>query len=192
MRIGIDFDNTIVSYDHVFAAEARARGLIGDGFTGTKTEIRDHIRSLDDGELEWRRLQGRVYGALMAEARLIEGVDAFLTEGRNRNHEIFVVSHKTQFGHHDPDRVNLWDAALAWMTDKGFFDSDGFAIPKENVFFEPTRSEKIARIKALRCTHFIDDLEEIFLDPEFPANVQRFLLGPGTTWPAIAEAVFDA
>ena len=56
----------------------------------------------------------------------------------------------------------------------------GFAIPKENVFFEATRTEKIARIKALDCTHFIDDLEEIFLDPEFPETTRQFLLGPNT------------
>ena len=193
MRIGIDFDNTIAGYDGVFGPVARELGLLEDGIDGaTKTAIRDTVRRRgDDGEREWQRLQGQVYGKFMGRAEMIDGVDGFLAACRDNKETVFIVSHKTQYGHHDPDRVNLRDAALAWMTDKGFFDTDGFAIPKENVFFEATRTEKIARIKALQCSHFIDDLEEIFLDPEFPATVRHFLLGPDTPWPAITEAVFD-
>jgi hypothetical protein len=44
------------------------------------------------------------------------------------------------------------------------------------VYFEGTRTEKIARIVALGCTHFIDDLEEVFDDPAFPSGVERLLL----------------
>ena len=60
-----------------------------------------------------------------------------------------------------PSRVNLRQAALGWMTAQGFFGTSGFAVPAENVFFESTRAEKLARIAALGCTHFIDDLEEV-------------------------------
>ena len=189
MRIGIDFDNTIVSYDHVFTAEARARGLIGDGFTGTKTEIRDHIRSLDDGELEWQRLQGRVYGALMAEARLIEGVGAFLEQSREQDHEIFIVSHKTQFGHYDPDRVDLRKTAMTWMQTRGFFDG-GYGFKPENIFFEPTRKEKVARIGTLGCSHFIDDLIEVFKEPDFPDGVEKLLFHSGAEAPEGPFKVF--
>ena len=193
MRIGIDFDNTIAGYDSVFGTVAREMGLIEDAAGGTKTEIRDALRGRGDGgEHDWQRLQGQVYGKYMERAKLITGVDVFLGTCRDKEATVFIVSHKTEFGHHDPDRVNLRDAALVWMADKNFFDSGGFAISKENVFFEATRTEKIARIKRLGCTHFIDDLEEIFLDPDFPETTQQFLLGPGTTWPAITEAVFDA
>ena len=188
MRIGIDFDNTIVSYDHVFAAEARARGLIDDGFTGTKTEIRDHIRTLDDGELEWQRLQGRVYGALMAEACLIEGVDGFLEQSREQDHEIFIVSHKTQFGHYDPNRVDLRQTAMTWMGTHGFFDG-GYGLKEKNVFFEPTRKEKVARIGALGCSYFIDNLIEVFQEPDFPDGVERLLFHPGAEAP---EGPFEA
>ncbi len=193
MRIGIDFDNTIAGYDGVFGPVARELGFLEDGINGPKTEIRNALRARgDDGERDWQRLQGQVYGKFMGRAEMIDGVDGFLSTCRDNRETVFIVSHKTEVGHHDPDRVNLRDAALAWMTDKGFFDADGFAIPKENVFFEATRTEKIARIKALDCTHFIDDLEEIFLDPEFPETTQRFLLGPNTIWPGITEAIFDA
>ena len=193
MRIGIDLDNTIAGYDGVFGPVARELGLLEDAMDGaTKTDIRDALRSRgDDGERDWQRLQGQVYGKFMSRAEMIEGVGGFLSACRDKGETVFIVSHKTEFGHHDADRVNLRDAALTWMTDKGFFDADGFAIPKESVYFEATRVEKIARIETLGCTHFIDDLEEIFLDPKFPENTRRFLVGPDMTWHAITEAVFD-
>ena len=61
------------------------------------------------------------------------------------------------------------------MAERGFFCSNGFGIPIERVFFESTRAAKLERICALGCTHFIDDLEEVFSDPAFPARVLPIL-----------------
>ncbi len=203
MRIGIDFDNTIAGYDRVFRAAAADMGMISEDFTGGKREIRDAIRLLDDGENKWQRLQGRVYGKLMAEADLIDGVGRFLETCRDRGAIVFVVSHKTEYANHDPDRVNLRRAAQRWMQDRGFFDSGGFAISPANVHFEATRADKLRRIRALACTHFVDDLEEVLGDDDFPAGVRRILFGradagPGAPyetfadWGSIRKALFDA
>lgn len=193
MLIGIDFDNTLAGYDSVFAAVACEMGLLDQGRDYSKTDVRNALRSQgDDGEHDWQRLQGQVYGKYMGQAEMINGTEEFLSTCRDKGETVFIVSHKTEFGHHDPSRVNLREAALAWMTDKGFFDADGFAIPRENVFFEATQGQKIDRIKALRCTHFIDDLEEIFGDPEFPATTRTFLVRDANSWHTITEAVFDA
>ena len=51
LRIGVDFDNTIITYDDVFLSTARERGLVGADFAGRKQAIRDTIRLLPDGEL---------------------------------------------------------------------------------------------------------------------------------------------
>lgn len=203
MRIGIDFDNTIAGYDGTFRKAALDMGLIPQTFAGGKHEIRDAIRQLDDGELKWQRLQGQVYGKYMAEADMIEGVDRFLAACRDRSKTVFVVSHKTAFGHHDPERTNLREAARAWMVAHGFFDASGFAIEPANVHFEATRADKIARIADLRCTCFIDDLEEVLLDDSFPKGVRRILLGGAAagaaapverfpSWDSIGEALFGA
>jgi hypothetical protein len=200
MRIGIDFDNTLIGYDDVFLAAARERGLLGAAFAGNKQAVRDAIRLLPSGEQSWQQLQGYVYGKGIADAVLLEGVDTFLRRCRAAGHEVFVVSHKTQFGHHDPERVDLRAAALDWMEARGFFAPDGFAIPRENVFFELTRADKLARIAALECAYFIDDLAEVLTDPDFPPGVYRVLFGergssPGlvacATWQRIAQAVLD-
>ncbi len=180
LRIGIDFDNTLAGYDHVFAAAARDAGLMPAGFTGTKTDVRERMRCLPDGEKEWMELQGQVYGARMAKAEMIDGAGAFLTACRDRGIPVRIVSHKTTYGHFDPQRVNLREAAMAWMTQKGFFSADGFGLAPENVSFELTRADKVARIASLGVSHFIDDLEDVFLEPHFPREVKAYLLATGT------------
>jgi hypothetical protein len=113
-----------------------------------------------------------------------------------------IVSHKTEHGHFDPDKVNLRGAALQWMEGQGFFTDEGFSIVRDHVHFASTRSEKLNRIANLNCDFFIDDLEEVLVDPEFPPSVRRILFSEKTTmteslpysvcrdWPSIEEIVF--
>jgi len=189
-RIGIDFDNTIVGYDQVFLETAVREGLLGREFVGNKQAIRDAIRLLPDGELAWQRLQGVVYGRGMARAVIFEGVDTFLRRCRDEGHQVFVVSHKTEFGHFDPARVNLRAAALDWMTRHGFFEAHGYALSPDNVFFESSRADKLRRIASIGCTHFIDDLEEVLSDPSFPP-INRILFGAPPS-PAAGERIEGA
>jgi hypothetical protein len=200
MRIGIDFDNTLIGYDDVFLAAARERNLLGSGFTGNKQAVRDAIRLLPDGELAWQRLQGYVYGKGIGGAVMFEGADGFLRRCRAAEHRVFIVSHKTEYGHYDPSRVNLREAAVGWMEAQGFFAPDIYAIPRENVFFETSRAEKLKRIAALKFAYFIDDLEEVLIDPDFPSGVNRVLFGASgslpnlaicSSWQRVAEMVFD-
>ena len=182
LRIGIDFDNTIISYDDVFCAAAKRSGLIGTDFAGSKQAVRDAIRLLPDGELAWQRLQGQVYGKGIGEAKLIAGAAAFLRRAQAVGSAVVIVSHKTEYGHFDPDRVNLRTSALDWMAAQGLFDG-GYGIARQDVYFEGTRADKLKRIAALSLTHFIDDLEEVLTDPDFPSRVERILFAD-TTQPA--------
>jgi hypothetical protein len=203
-RIGLDFDNTIITYDDVFLSMARERDLVSADFRGRKQTIRDSIRLLPDGELSWQQLQGQVYGKGVADAAMFEGVDSFLRRCRRENVPVVIVSHKTEFGHHDPERINLRDAARDWMTAHGFFRDNGYGISPENVYFEGTRQDKLMRIARLGCTHFIDDLEEVLADRDFPSGVERILFTEGEaasavtpyivcpTWQHIEKRVFRA
>ena len=200
MRIGIDFDNTLIDYDRVFLESARERGLVGVGFEGSKRAVRDAIRLLPEGELTWQRLQGHVYGAGIHGAVPFAGAGDFLRRCRARGLTVFIVSHKTRYGHYDPARVDLREAALGWMAAQGFLHDETGTVPADHVFFEDDRARKLARIAALRCTHFIDDLEEVFADPGFPPGITRILFGPTgaaccerhcATWAEIAAAIFD-
>lgn len=199
IQIGIDFDNTLIDYDRVFLAAARERGLIHPGFRGSKRAVRDAIRRSPDGELTWQRLQGYVYGRGIDGAVPFDGVPDFLRRCQARKLAVSIVSHKTRYGHHDPAQIDLREAALEWMTAQGFLGPQA-GLPVEHVFFEDTRAAKLLRISALSCTHFIDDLEEIFTDPGFPAGVKRILFASEgspscdvvcASWAEIAAAIFD-
>jgi hypothetical protein len=201
--LGIDFDNTLVTYDRLIYETARERGLIDGTTAPRKRDVRDRIRLLPDGEIEWQRLQALVYGPLMARAEAIDGAAEFVRDCRSRGWRVYVVSHKTEFAGYDETRTNLRDAALAWMRANGFFETSGFDLNPADVFFESTREEKIARIRALGCTHFIDDLEEVFCEPTFPADTERLLFSSHasaadpcirvmTDWATVRDYFFSA
>ena len=169
MRIGIDFDNTLARYDDVFLRCASERGLLNAGFTGGKRAVRDAIRRGPGGELRWQCLQGHVYGEGIAGAGLFDGADAFLRRCRSEHATVLIVSHKT---------AELRDAALGWMRQNAFLEPERYGIGLEDVYWESTREDKLTRIRALQCTHFIDDLEEVLGHPDFPGGVVRLLLAP--------------
>lgn len=176
--IGVDFDNTIVSYDEVIYNVALEKGWIKPEAKKSKKEIRDTIRQLPGGEIKWQRVQAAVYGPRMGEARLIDGVRPFFEWCKRHQVRVYIVSHKTEFARRDETGTNLRMTALVWMRQNGFFDSDGMGLPEKNVYFESTRRQKVARIRELKCSHFIDDLEETFLETGFPPNVKKILYAP--------------
>jgi hypothetical protein len=175
VRIGIDFDNTIADYDAVFVHAARKRGWVGADFEGPKKLLRDTVRKLENGEIKWQILQGEVYGPQMHRAVPFAGVMAFFEEASRRGFDVFVVSHKTQFANHAEERVDLREAALAWMEAKGFFERKRTGLSPQKVFFADNRAEKIRRIKSLGCEIFVDDLQEVFTDASFPDDVGQIL-----------------
>src|SRR5258708_30397862 len=132
---------------------------------------------------------------------MVAGVETFLRRCRAEGATVAVVSHKTEYGHFDPDRVNLRQAALDWMAGQGLLGGD-HGVALASVYFETTRAEKLRRIAALSLTHFIDDLEEVLTDRDFPPNVERILFADGaqptspsyiscSTWPHIARRGFS-
>ena len=185
--VGIDFDNTLVSYDSLIRQVAIERGLIGKNDGGGKRDVRDRIRRLPGGDIEWQKVQGLIYGPRMPEAELMAGAAEFIRECRARRWPLYVVSHKTEFAGYDDTRTNLRDAARQWMASRGFFSPSGLGFSTDDVFFEGTRDAKIRRIEALGCTHFIDDLEEVFLEPTFPLGVKKLLFG---SWPQVHDDFF--
>jgi len=193
MRVGLDFDNTLAGYDHVFRALALGGGLVPEGFRGGKREVREALRegarpagrsgdrSGASGERAWMALQGQAYGRCMPAAELLPGAADFLALCRERGVELFVVSHKTRTGHFDEARIDLRRAALEWMEAHGFFapaERGGFALDRARVSFHDTRAAKVAAIAELRLDVFVDDLETVLSDRSFPAGTRRIHYAP--------------
>lgn len=203
MLLGMDFDNTIVCYDQVFHQTALEKGLIPAELPVSKDQVRNHLRErgLEDA---WTELQGIVYGPRIHSAPPFPGVLDFLARCKQQDIPIRIISHKTTFSKIGAMRTNLRTAALDWMVTQRFFEMEGLGLSREDVLFGATRQEKIEHIRQSGCTHFIDDLEEVFLEETFPVNVEKILFAPNrqsaellgvtvfTTWQEINEHFFAA
>lgn len=189
MTIGVDFDNTIVSYDALFHRVAAEQGLIPSSLPVNKTAVRDWLRQ-QGREERWTSLQGEVYGARMSEAAAYPGVWDFFRECQDREVAIRIISHKTLHPFLG-EKYDLHASARNWLEQNGVFSESGSRMRRDDVFFELTKPEKIARIASCGCDGFIDDLPEIFLQPGFPAATRFVLFDPAgahATWESSPSA----
>jgi hypothetical protein len=172
----VDFDNTIVRYDELFFDVASEMGLVANEVLKSKTAVREHVLTAYSNE-EWTLLQSEVYGARLLEAPAHPGVTDFFLQCRARAVPVYIVSHKTQFAT-GGNAYDLHRSALGWLEDRGFFAATGVQFDRGRLFFAKTREEKLGRIARLACTHFIDDLPELFAEPAFPVGVRKILFDP--------------
>ena len=174
MLVGFDFDNTLISYDSLFRQVALDKALIPKSIPPQKNAVRDYLRQ-QDKEDEWTRLQGEVYGSRIMEAEPYPGMLETLKELAQNNIPMCIVSHKTS----TPYLGEPWDlhaSARSWLTLQGFHRAEGLGLRADQVFFELTQEEKVRRIVALGCTHYVDDLPEIL--SMLPDNIERILFAP--------------
>ena len=167
MRIGIDFDNTIICYDTVFNKAGVEKGLIPEYLPPGKGYVKDYLRKIGK-EDKWTWLQGYVYGTKLEDAKLYEGVKSFLKFCNKANIVSFIISHKTKYPY-SGEKYDLHRAASDW-------------IQKQNLdistFFELTKKDKVKRINALNCSHFIDDLPEFLAESGFNEKIIKILFDP--------------
>jgi len=175
MRIGIDFDNTIVSYDELFHQVAREKNLIPADLPVNKVAVRNHLRSINQ-EDKWTLMQGEVYGLRMSEARAYDGMKDTIAAFKLTGHQVFIVSHKTRHPFMGP-AYDLHQSARNWV-DLNLVIGDTRLFESDAIFYELTKEEKIARAQALDCDLFIDDLPEILAMEGFPANMRKILFDP--------------
>lgn len=175
VRIGIDFDNTIVNYDRVFYKVAVERGHIPQELAASKLVVREHLRRVNKEEV-WTEMQGYVYGSRMSEADVYAGAIEFLSWARDHGIESVIISYKTQYPFLGP-HYDLHEAARNWVRDV-LKTSAGALMSPDRVYFETTKEAKLARVRQKQCDVFIDDLPEILLAPAFPEDVSRILFDP--------------
>ena len=167
MRIGVDFDNTLVSYDEIFHRVALEQGAIPASTPRSKLAVRDYLRRAGR-EAVWTEMQGTVYGARMDEVEAYPGALEFLKWARDNAIEVCIISHKTRHPFIGPQH-DLHAAAERWVRRH---------VGVMPTFFELTKEEKLARIAQCGVQHYIDDLPEILLASGFPPRVERILFDP--------------
>jgi hypothetical protein len=199
MRLGVDFDNTIVCYDQVFHRVGVEQGLIPPEVPVSKGEVRDYLRQWGKEDI-WIELQGYVYGARMLDAIPFPGTIEFFGWCKNKDISFCIISHRTRHPFIGP-RYDLHQAAQEWVKHYGFYERTGLS--RECVYFELTKEEKLERIRQEGCDLFIDDLSEFLADPGFPAQVKRILFDPNdryltehrferaTSWQQIKQLIMN-
>jgi len=177
MRIGIDLDNTIVNYDSAFIAAARAFNISIPICSASKLDVRNVVRSLDNGEMLWQKIQGQVYSRFIrTHACIYPGVKRFLLHSQFMGNEVIIVSHKTIHGHFDNEMSLIRDIALDFLCENGLIRCSSPLV--HNVFFESTRKEKIAKIFDLNLDWFIDDLIEVVEDLQSEKAIKKVFFLP--------------
>ena len=177
LRIGLDFDNTIANYDSAFPVVAKQLGL--STTAANKRELKRELFKEVNGEDSWQRVQGLAYGRFISLASLNPGVLEFIIRSKVRDSELFIVSHKTEFGHFDETKTPLRDAATNWLIEKRILGAGALQIPSESVFYTSTRLEKLEKIRDLELDVFIDDLSEVLVDALFPVRTKKVLFRGG-------------
>lgn len=169
MRIGIDLDNTLADYAAPLARLCREYG-VPHGGREPKLALRDHLRRVGR-EPEWTRLQGEIYGPLMAEARLYPGAADFVALALDTGASCVVVSHRTRHPIAGQG-YDLHESARRWLA--------GCGLGSIEIHLEETKALKLTRISSLDLDVFIDDLPELLGDPAFPAGVDPVLFDPAS------------
>lgn len=167
LRIGIDFDNTIVNYHGVFYRTAVALGWLPAEVGQAKSAVKQYFLD-QNNEPKWTELQGIVYGRAIADAKPYEGALKVIADWHQAGHQLFLVSHKTQY----PvigDKLDFHQAARQWL------EAQGLTQYFQQLHFCPEKTLKIATAAELQLDAFIDDLSNVLLHLDFPADTQKIL-----------------
>ena len=207
MRVGIDFDNTIASYDARLRRRcSQARGWVAARLRGSQGQLRDTVRLLADGEIKWQMLQGEVYGAAHGRGGAVSraSTDFLRAAARARTGTASSSATRPAFGLRSaPDRPAAGGAALA-RDERASSIRRLRAVRRNGVLRGHARSARSRASSALGCEVFIDDLEEVFVRPGLSADGrahpvrdrqrQRLLRNDASsaaTWDEIDRRVLD-
>ena len=153
INVGIDLDNTIISYNNSFLRLAKKYNLSKTRSLNKNIIKKNIIKKF--GMPEWTRCQGKIYGKeilINDSHKDVKKNLIFLKKKFN----IFLISHRSKYPYLGK-KINLHDQAIKWLNKKKFLGKNKI-FTKKNVFFETSLQKKIIRINKLNCKIFIDDL----------------------------------
>ena len=158
IKLGIDLDNTIISYDdliHNLAKKKFSKIKLSKN-TKSKKIIKNKIIKFYNND-QWTKLQGIIYGEKILEAKLFSNFKEAIQKLKNE-FEIFIISHKTNKAAIGKD-INLRSAAKKFLKKNDISFCKNELINKNKILFASTQKEKIKLIKNKGIDIFIDDLD---------------------------------
>lgn len=167
-KFGFDLDNTLINYDRAALEWSRSNGL---GFISTIEELKNYYNSSGRYSEDWLKVQEWLYTEGLNWALLAKGSLETLEQLQKRSIKFFIVSHKSKLSARRA--LDLRTPALKWLNTE--LHDVGINLDR-TLFFEENRAKKISRIRREGITDFVDDLVEVFLEPNFPNEVMKFWL----------------
>ena len=172
--IGLDFDNTLITYDELFYKLSLEKNLIKENFSQNKIAIRDYLRSKGEEE-KFTLLQGEVYGLRIEEAKPAQNMIQTLYYLKQKGYKFEIVSHKTKKPYAGPP-YDLRKAAMKWLEKNNFFNHKFLNLSKNDIYFAETKTEKINKINQSKFDYYIDDLPDIL--ERLDLNIKGILYCP--------------
>jgi len=158
-KIGIDLDNTIINYDEAIKVLSKKKF---NYVSKNKNSIKKYIVN-KYGEIGWMKFQGKLYGEFIKFSDVYNGFKNFIIRTHLNDSEIYIISHKTKFGHFDKKKINLKRVAREFLIEKDILckRKNKLSIYYKNIFFKNTIEEKIKKINELNLDVMIDDLPKV-------------------------------
>ena len=193
MRIGFDFDNTIVDYTPVFTKIANDLGLKYEN--NPKNSIKYYFENELDNPSSWKEVQLQVYCELINSIKPSDKLSDLIKWLIDYNHDFFIVSHKTQTIKSGNSKTNLREPANKWI------ENNLPLFKKERIFFESSALAKVRKINSLRLDYFVDDLLTILKHHQFPKETKKILFNSTTnkdkkfykasSWDEVKKIILD-
>jgi hypothetical protein len=170
-KFGFDLDNTLINYTESCKKYA---AKIGKQHLNTTGELKKYLIEQDPTTAEWNRAQSWIYTTGLEFASLNSYLLETLSYLDSRGMEFEVHSHKTETTPESSGSIKLRDPMRAWLKRSEL--SNWIDIDKDVHFYE-TQNLKIQGIKDSGVSYFIDDLPAVFENPNYPQEIQSFLIG---------------
>ena len=157
LKIGIDFDNTLVNHDKSFYEKLKKKIKISKKKFKNKDDIKNFIIKNFNNKI-WTEIQGEVYSCL--DYSTPNPYSHKVLEKIREKHNLFLISHKTTY----PvigKKIDLHKISKKWLKEHGFAYVKNPIFKRENIFFETNIHKKISRIRKIKCDIYIDDLHKI-------------------------------
>lgn len=199
LYVGIDLDNTVLSYDKLLRKLAIEMDYADQACPKRPKDIRLALRTYANNEIEgekrWQKLQDMVYNTRIDDAEIDPYFKAAVAAIRDLGGTVALITQKEENLELPPSQ-QLRDKVMETLRKRKFFEHEGYDLKEENVHFCRTFGEKIAKIRELRLETYIDDRAEIFEHPLFPKRTFGIRLGEAIpkvfsvqSWPEITAAI---
>ena len=187
-KFGFDLDNTLINYTDAAQAYSRLNNL---EMCKDIISLRSLLNLNDPTGRKWQEAQSWIYTEGLSFAYPNSGAKELCSYLKSNNYELQIVSHKTT---HTPDfcgKKPLQNLATKWIRDS---ELSGYFLNEKVIHYEVTRVNKVKKIKALNLNYFVDDLAEVFLEPEYPKETISFLIygnNINIPWVQKVSSLFD-